>query len=281
MDTDFGTEGQDSTPQDAAPVEQGADEQAVENSQTTESTPGENPAWAAYKEALDPMTYERIKPILAKSDKDVQSRFEKIHEGYKPYKDLIDNKVDPQRVQQSLSLVEQLESNPEFVYNSLKSFLQENGRLPESEEELEEHVDQEDEEEAPEDPRIAQLEQWAYQQEQEKLSREAESWLDSEINRVKEAHPELTQEDMREVLQRAGAHAMQTGQEIESLDPYVQSVLDYQQSILTRPRPGDNAPNLVPSGGGIPNGKPKRTLGSLSGNETQDVLATMIDGLRG
>lgn len=281
MDTDFGTEGQDSTPQDAAPVEQGADEQAVENSQTTESTPGENPAWAAYKEALDPMTYERIKPILAKSDKDVQARFEKIHEGYKPYKDLIDNKVDPQRVQQSLSLVEQLESNPEFVYNSLKSFLQENGRLPESEEELEDHVDQENEEEAPEDPRIAQLEQWAYQQEQEKLSREAESWLDSEINRVKEAHPELTQEDMREVLQRAGAHAMQTGQEIESLDPYVQSVLDYQQSILTRPRPGDNAPNLVPSGGGIPNGKPKRTLGSLSGNETQDVLATMIDGLRG
>lgn len=281
MDTDFGTEGQDSTPQDAAPVEQGADEQAVENSQTTESTPGENPAWAAYKEALDPMTYERIKPILAKSDKDVQARFEKIHEGYKPYKDLIDNKVDPQRVQQSLSLVEQLESNPEFVYNSLRSFLQENGRLPESEEELEDHVDQENEEEAPEDPRIAQLEQWAYQQEQEKLSREAESWLDSEINRVKEAHPELTQEDMREVLQRAGAHAMQTGQEIESLDPYVQSVLDYQQSILTRPRPGDNAPNLVPSGGGIPNGKPKRTLGSLSGNETQDVLATMIDGLRG
>lgn len=275
-----GNEGQDPEPQDVPLDSQGVTEPETGNSQETDSTPGENPAWAAYKEALDPITYERIKPILAKSDKDVQSRFEKIHEGYKPYKELIDNEVDPQLVQQSLSLVQQIESNPEVVYNSLKSFLQQNGRLPDSEEELEEHQEQEQEEEAPEDPRIAQLEQWAYEQEQQKLQQSAETWLDGEISRVQQAHPELTPEDMREVLQRAAAHATQTGEEIGDLDPYVKGVLDYQQSILTRPRPGDNAPNLVPSGGGVPNGGPKRTLGSLSNNETQDVLATLVEKSR-
>lgn len=275
METDSGMESQDSTPDQGqvAPDQDGA----VENSpQQTDSTPGENPAWASFKEALDPMSFERVKPLLAKSDKDVQSRFDKIHEQYKPFKDLVDNEVDPERVKVSLNLAQQVEQDPEFVFNSLKEFLQRNGRMPEDEQELAEDVeDQQQEQEEQDDPRIAQLEQWAHQQEQEKLASEADTWLDSELSRVQKEHPELTETDIREVLERATTHATRTGEELQNLDPFVKSVLDYQQNILTRPRPGDSAPNLVPSGGGIPQQQNQKTLGQLSSNEVQNTLASL------
>ena len=145
--------------------------------------------------------------------------------------------------------------------------------------------DQEDaeSEENPLDPRIAQLEQqqqqlqeFLAQQEQAKIQQEADQALDQEIQELRQQMPDFTEDDVKEVLMRA-AFQLQSGNQKVKLADVAQEYMDKTVNrIRAVPRPGDSAPRLLPTSGGVPNGQQQTPLGKMSRTDVQDYIAASL-----
>jgi len=167
-----------------------------------------NPAWESVRTKLDPVSFHAIEDELKKWDKSAESRISSLNQQLKPYTEL----GSPEQLQTYASIAQKLDTEPETVYNALGEFLRQNGRLPETEKEMQDAVDDQEENsesENPLDPRIAQLErqqqqlqQFLAQQEQMKVQQEADQVLDQEIQELRTKMPEFTDDDVKEVLMR-------------------------------------------------------------------------------
>lgn len=245
-----------------------------------------NPAWAGLRSEVDDLTWSRVEPHLKKADQEAQRRITSTNEAYKPWKQFADQGVAPERVQAALSLAQQLDSSPEGVYQYLGEFLQQNGRLPSNAEvkaaDAAGEIDGEEEE--PQqlfDPRVDQIQDFIQQQANAQVMREAEDALDQETNALKEAHPELTEEDVQEIITRTAFAAQRNAaagkREIPSLEDGFKQFDALRTRILTAPRPGDSAPRLLPTSGGLPSAGPQKTYGQLSDQESQNMLASYLE----
>jgi hypothetical protein len=272
-------------------VEEEVDQQ-VETSAEPEATSGGNPAWGSLKAAVPELTFSQIEPFLKEFDKGATSRIESLNSQYAPWKSLADQGVDPDRAAAAAQLMDQIDNDPQAVYESLGKYIRETGRAP-SQEELATQVaeDAENDEESPEDPRLAQLaegqeqiRQFLQAQEVEKLNQQAEQELDSDIQTFTAAHPELSKEDMGAILKTAAATAVLNAQngidKVPTLDEAAQEYFALRTRILSTPRPGAKAPLLAPTSGGIPQAANQKTFGQQTNQETQDLMAALIDGLR-
>jgi hypothetical protein len=270
-----------------------------DNSQAVQAqeAPEGNPAWGPLRDKLDPISFKAIEEDLKKWDSEAQKRIETVNGQYKPFKELVDRGFTIERISQAVSIAEQLDSSPEIIYEQLGKFLQENGRMPTKKELTDSVKDEEaaagqasDENSQPEDPRIQQLleqqeqfKQFLEAQQQQELNRKAEDDLNSEIAALKEAHKDFSDEDIQEVIRRAAFRATeyqaQGSKKIPTLEESAAEYVALQQRILSTPRPGDSAPRLVPTSGGVPSGDAnKKSLGQLTSEETQDLLAGVISG---
>jgi len=170
--------------------------------ETAEASPevdssGGNPAWESLRTKLDPVSFHSIQDDLKNFDKNPESRISSLNQQLKEYSGL----GSPEQLQNYSAIAQRLDTEPEVIYNALGEFLKQNGRLPETAKEMQDAVDEEatDEHgEAPEDPRLAQLEQqqqqmqqFLAQQEQVRVQQEADSVLEQEIGALKQAHPVL------------------------------------------------------------------------------------------
>lgn len=259
----------------------------VEQPSETAPETGGNPAWEPIRSELDPLTFHRIEPILKDMDRNVQQKIESTTKQYGWAKELADAGHTPEYLQQAVGFAQMLNEKPEELYQKLGEFLEQTGRMPNAEEQqqLAEEVSEEDDDQQTDLPpevqaaleRIEAFEQqqrdFLEQQAAEEESHEAESWLDSEVEALKTAHPEYTDDDIQEVIRRAAFHAQQTGQPIEGLAQFDAEYLEFQNRILSKTRPGQTAPRLVPASGGVPTSQPKKSLGELSSGETQDLIA--------
>lgn len=226
---------------------------------TPEATPQGNPHWKEVEEKLGPNNYAVIKPYLDKADTEHRQGIESLNTRFKPFQSFIEQGVTPEVITQSLGLARQINENPTSIYEKLGEFLAQTGRLPESQQELEEVVGDDDPED--EDPRDAQIrelrerqaqfeQQFTMQQQaqvKQQLDAEADTWLDGETTKIKQAHPDFGEEDLKEVTRIA------LGQMREGQAPDLARAADHLASLRDRfrtaPRPGAQAPN-VPGGAG-------------------------------
>jgi len=274
MDETTGTEIDASTeaPESSGPVETAE--------APAESTSSGNPAWESVRTKLDPVSFHAIQDELKNWDKQAESRISSLNQQLKSYSEL----GSPEQLQNYVAIAQKLDTEPETVYQALGEFLKQNGRMPETEQELQDAVD--DQEEGQEDvidPRLAQLEQqqdqmrqFLEQQEMVRIQQEADVTLDNEIAELRATQPDFTEDDIKEVLMRA-AFQLQSGNKAVKLADVAN---DYLEKTVNRiravPRPGDSAPRLLPTSGGVPGGNQAQSLGKLSRNEIQDFIASSI-----
>jgi hypothetical protein len=247
----------------------------------TPDVSGGNPAWDSLRTKLDPISFRAIEDDLKNFDKQAESRISSLNQQLKSYSEL----GSPEQLQNYSVIAQKLDTEPEVIYNALGEFLKQNGRLPETEKELQSAVDDQEanQDQPQEDPRLAQLEQqqqmmqnFLMQQQQMQIEQEADVALDKEVNELKQAYPEFTNEDVREVLMRTAFKFQQTGKSAKLADVAKEYMDNTVNRIRAVPRPGDSAPRLLPTSGGMPQGQQQTSLGKMSRNDVQNLIASSI-----
>jgi len=253
----------------------------VETAETpAESTSSGNPAWESVRTKLDPVSFHAIQDELKNWDKQAESRISSLNQQLKGYSEL----GSPEQLQNYVAIAQKLDSEPEVVYQALGEFLKQNGRMPETEKELQDAVDdQEESQDNVIDPRLSQLEQqqeqmrqFLEQQEMMRIQQEADVTLDNEIAELKALQPDFTDDDVKEVLMRA-AFQLQSGNKAVKLADIANEYLEKTVNrIRAVPRPGDSAPRLLPTSGGVPGGQQAPSLGKMSRDDIQNFIASSI-----
>lgn len=274
MDETTGTEIDASTeaPESSGPVETAE--------APAESTSTGNPAWESVRTKLDPVSFHAIQDELKNWDKQAESRISSLNQQLKSYSEL----GSPEQLQNYVAIAQKLDTEPEVVYQALGEFLKQNGRMPETEKELQDAVDEQEEgNEDVIDPRLAQLEQqqeqmrqFLEQQEMMRIQQEADVTLDNEIAELRANQPDFTEDDIKEVLMRA-AFQLQSGNKAVKLADVANEYLEKTVNrIRAVPRPGDSAPRLLPTSGGVPGGNQSPSLGKMSRDDIQNFIASSI-----
>lgn len=245
-----------------------------------------NPFWGEVEKLTGPNVYQLIKPHLAKADTEARQRVEAVNQSYAPWKSFADQGIQPQQVQQAIAVVKQLNESPEQVFESLRSFLEREGRMP-SQAELKKEV-QEDTEEV--DPRDEQLQTLAEQQrliaeflqnqqlqgQQQAAAQEADTWLETEVSKLKDPKRGFDDSDIKEIVRIAAFQAQQSGQDPDSLAAAEAQYVAMRDRIRTTPRPGQVAPRL-PSGPG--GGTPQQQAvdpSTLTKDQRRELVAQML-----
>lgn len=243
-----------------------------------EDNSGFNPAWEPIKEKLGDAHFQLIQSELADWDKGVNKRFETINSQYAPYKEL----GSVEEIAGYKQIIEQMESNPEGMYEALGTFLKETGRMPSQAEaqELADDLDTDEQSEA-EDPRLAELAKgqeeirhFLEQQQQAELQASADAELANEIEELTNSRG-YSKEDLQEIISRAAFLSQQSDKKVP-LSQAADWFDGLREKILTTPRPGDSAPRLLPTSGGTATNNQSKTMGDLSRNETQDLVAAFL-----
>lgn len=245
-----------------------------------------NPFWGEVEKLTGPNVYQLIKPHLAKADTEARQRVEAVNQSYAPWKDFADQGIQPQQVQQAIAVVKQLNESPEQVFESLRSFLEREGRMP-SQAELKKEVEEDTEEV---DPRDEQLQTLAEQQrliaeflqnqqlqgQQQAAAQEADTWLETEVSKLKDPKKGFDEADIKEIVRIAAFQAQQTGQDPDSLAAAEAQYVAMRDRIRTTPRPGQVAPRL-PSGPG--GGTPQQQAvdpSTLTKDQRRELVAQML-----
>lgn len=243
-----------------------------------EADSGFNPAWEPIKEKLGDAHFQLIQDELSKWDQGVNKRFESINEQYAPYKEL----GTPEELTNYKNIIEQMDSNPEAMYEALGTFLRENGRMP-STEEAQDIADDIDEEASSSeiDPRLEelakgqeQIRQFLEAQQEAEIQAQAESELNAEISEL-ESTRGYSKDDMQEII-RTAAFLSSQSDKIVPLSVAADQFDALRERILTQPRPGDSAPKLLPTSGGSPSAQQGKSVGDLSRKDTQDLIAAFL-----
>lgn len=272
-------------------AEVGGGEQVVEQQLVTsppqqESTAQQgqgNPAWAPIREALDPITFNKIEPHLKEWEKQAQARVTSANQQFEAYKPILGDR-QPDFVQKAITYAEQLDADPAAVYQMLGAYLQQTGHLPNAQE-AQQALEENEEQEVVQDPRVDQIQQGLQQLRQEQLQAQASTRLEADIGKLREAHKELVDEDVTEIIRRAAFVAQQnagrSGAKIPTLEEAYGDYVALRNRILSTPRAADSAPQLVPPSGGNPAGQQQGSWGSKSRTEVQDAVAALLSAGKG
>lgn len=256
-----------------------ADSGPVDGGDNIASDAGGNPAWESLRTKLDPISFKSIEEDLKGWDKSAETRISTLNSQLKPYKDL----GEVEQLQSYAALAQQIDAQPEVIYEALGNFLRENGRMPETQEELQDAVDDTEDGQEYRDPRFDELQQqqeqmrqFLEQQENARMEQEADKALEQEIGQLQQSFPDFTQDDIQEVLMRA-AFELTNGSERkleEVAKEYIEKTVNRIRAV---PRPGDSAPRLLPTSGGVPTSNGQGTpLGKMSRSDVQSLIAASL-----
>lgn len=293
----------DQIPAENVDTTQSTEPAPIETQTPSEPAPdagGSNPAWEKFRSEFDPITYSRLEPLLKEMDRGVQQRFEKNAQEYGWAKDLVGQGHTQEYIQQAVNFAQMAQEQPEAIYQKLQDYLKETGRLPNAaaQEVIAKEVASEQQGTDPTaegadtaqgfqlppeiQKQLDELNEFKEQQtkfleeqaaaEQQRQEDEA---LATEVTALKEAHPEYSEEDVREVLNRALLKMEQTGKPVALADAD-QEYIAHLNRIRSTPRPGQLAPTLLPTSGGAPTQAAPVSLGSRSRQETQDMIAGLL-----
>jgi len=278
----------------------GGDEQVVDQSAApTQGDQGQqaqgNPAWEPIRSELDPISFSKIEKHLKDWDAGVQKRIEQGNTQFAPFQPFVKDR-QPEFIGKAVAYADMLDKEPERVYQMLGEFLQQTGRMPTAKE-AEVALDAQDGSEGQQpaaDPRVDQLAKqqeqilgFFQQQAQQAAVQQAETSLETSLNNLRTAHSELSKDDEQEIIRRAAFVAQQNpGQDIDfdqQLESAYQEFQGLRNRILSTPRPGDSAPQLVPTSGGTPTApnQQQKSWGAYSDSDIQNFIAGQLSQNKG
>lgn len=279
MEEPQGTEQVDTS----APVEE-VTTPGPDQDSSPEQSSGGNPSWEPLREALGPQFFQLAEPHLKEFDKQAQSRITKLNSDLKTYSSL----GTPDELSSYARIAQRLDSEPESVYEALGQFLKENGRMPETEAEVAEAVEDYEQGDEYEDPRLKQIEEsqqklmeYIEAQQQQQRAYEADVALDEELKSVREAFPQLDESDLKEVIQRSAFLSM-NGNDVNLADVAADYIENVVNRIRSAQRPGATAPRLLPTGGGsAPTRQQGPSLGEMPKGDVQSIVASFLEQNKG
>jgi hypothetical protein len=242
-------------------------ENAVDtNTVVDPATGGGHPAWQEILDAIPASLRDNVRPQLEAWDKGVQEKISKVHSEYEPFKPFVGTVTDQESVQNALTLYNLLSTDPERVYKELATAYG-YGATEQGQAKVNPVVDSEEEIDLSstiEDPRIAAL-----QKQQDAImasmeaskaaedQRNADLWIDSQLTVAKIKFQEAGvpfDDTTGSLLLTAAANKNSDGKMSPEIafNSAITDVLNFANSIRTAPRPGDSAPKVVPTGGGVP-----------------------------
>lgn len=254
---------------------------------------GFNPAWAPIRDKIGDNLFQLVSPELAKFDKAAQSRIESVNGQLAEYKQL----GEIPAIQQAMQIAHGIDADPVRVYGMLGAFLERTGRMPNAQEasQIAETAVAEEEAEGEQaqpqgDPRYDELaaqqqqmvEFLQTQQFEQSVARETQV-LETELNELKTKG--YSQDDIKTIydftVQIAEQRHAQGDATPVSLNDGAAQFDALRNRILSAPRAGDSAPKLLPTSGGSPSqATQQRSVGQLSRNETQDLIAARLSGAK-
>ena len=235
---------------------------------------GLNPAWSPLLEKIPSQLHPMVTPHLSEWDKNFQTELQKVQSKYAPYEEILGSGVDPQRLQQALGFFELAESDPQRVYNEMAKFYgygQEDQGQQVQDSEVDDPFGEVDD-----DPRLAQLQQQQEaiaqllltQHEQEQL-RQAEAQVETEINGIRETHPDLTEDEEIMIFRLATSNQSTLEEAAAELFKYKESVS--QSTLQGQP----HAPSVISATGALP-GQPPIDPRKLDSKGTKNLVAQML-----
>ena len=248
------------TPEDTPGTEevQGSQEEvSVNETSSTENTDSINPAWSELLEVVPSMLHSQVTPHLKKWDQNYQTGISKVHSQYEPYKQFVENKVDPGQLDYGYQLVQALENKPAEVIDALITFARDNDiqltslqqqQLENAAQNAEQGLDENDISANPQVQQLMQqvemLKQQVEQSSQEKEIAAAEKQLDADLAALRERYGEFDEDWVfTKCLNDPKA----------DLEAAVKAYKDFENSVAERVKtaaPG--APQVLGSGGGNP-----------------------------
>ncbi len=256
-----------------------------------------HPAWKPFEEALGPIGYRQALPHLQEMSKAAEAKIASTNEALKPWKQFIDEQVDPQELVFARQYLQEINTDPMAFYQKLHSYLVSTGQLEAAAQVAEEAAGAENE--APvdpdEDPRISELQRRLdqfEQIEQQRLQAAQQSFQEQQFQREVQSEEQKLEAGVQAIKQKGGSdldvrkaidiatlHYHRTGQPISLEDAFEQ----WQQergSILNQPRPVDSAPRLPSVSGGAPTPRVP-DLSTASRTESRDTLAALLQQSKG
>lgn len=191
---------------------QGSEEVSQETSQevsqeTAESTDSINPAWNDLLSVVPSMLHSQVTPHLKKWDQNYQTGISKVHSQYEPYKQFVENKIDPSQLDYGYQLVQALENKPAEVIDALITFARDNDiqltslqqqQLAEAAAESEQGLDENDISSHPQVQQLMQQVEALKQQVEQTTEKEqlaaAEKQLDADLANLREKYGEFDEE---------------------------------------------------------------------------------------
>lgn len=249
---------------------------------------GDNPAWTPFKEQLGEVPYNLIKPTLQDMDRKANERFEAIHKQYEPLKGFSDLGVTPDQVRQQQQIIDLLNNDPLTFYNMLgqnpqiaQALAQQSG----TEEPVEEPGDDDpfDLEQNPQFQAMQQQNQQMMQMLQERQQQEQAQQMDqqieSEMADVFGRHQDFNEQDQRQAI-IIWSNMVQFDPNA-TLEQAAEQVAGYKQSILSTPRAGASAPQVMPTNGSSPSPNGNAHMGALSSKDTRSLVQQYLANAQG
>lgn len=238
-----------------------------------ETAPGPNPAWNDVLSVLPEQFHSVVTPHFQQWDQAAQKRIEQANQSvsqFEPFKPFLENGISPEDLEQGLQLMYQINQDPKAVYEALGQAY--NLTPAQVEAVIEGEGEEEEEPQNFQDPRYDQLQQGLdlvaqtlLQQEQQKISAQADAELDAELNSLREKFGTF---DERYVLSLVA-----NGATMEEAATAYQSLT--QNILQQNPRPF--APSVMGnSGGGT--GLPSQAIDprTLGDKERRALVAQML-----
>lgn len=254
----------------------GGNESVDSNATGTENTQSLNPAWNNLLGKIPSSLHPAIIPELEQWDKNFQTKTSEVQSQYSPYQNLIDNKIDPSRIQSALDIIGLIEQDPRKFYDEMGNFYKDQwDQGQQSQEEEEFSIGGAEEYDITQHPKFKELMQnqenmaqyFAQQAQKEQLAK-AEQEVDAEVKTLSEKYGQF---DENFVFSLAVAQNI-------PLEAAVKVYVDHVNAIMTRQRPGDTAPSVFSGTGGVPAEKIDPT--KLDSKGTRQLVTQILEARR-
>jgi hypothetical protein len=222
-------------------------------------TGGMNPAWSPLLDKLPEGFHGMVAPVLRDWDKNFDSKLHEVQSKFEPYQPFVEQGVDPDQLNAALEFYRMAEADPKAIYEQMGTFFgfgagqgQDGQELSDGEEPF-----SLEEDELSKNPKFQELMQnqqaiaqvLLKQREQEEMAL-VEQQIETEVNSIKEAHPDLSEQEETMMFQLALSSKITLTQAAEQLFSYKDQIT--QQFAQGRPTP----PSVMSATGTVPGQTP-------------------------
>lgn len=228
---------------------------------TQQQTQADNPAWAPFLQDVPNMFHDKIRGHLRGYDdnyRKLETQYREAQERYKPYERYLS--VDPGAIHYSLGLLQQIQQNPQAVYEALAEHLKQqginiNGQANPQDDPVDISVDPKfaelDRRQREIDERQAAFDEFIAKQEEERLTAQYEQDINAQIQQIQKQFGNAV--DVQDLLDRM-LMQVHRGEELNAARAFEDQKTSFQRMYgnmqNTRQAPNVLSPNgtIAPSG---------------------------------